>query len=204
MVERTVLTSDELAFINKLIHRSTHNNGEHTAGFRLDGGPQSNELLLALATHSQLSLEAQTTRFRMSFPVQIREDEFHSLHLHLAPPVIFEHGPVNRAWRLRLEQPLALLKRDGEVSPLRVRELSSHGLLVDTGSNRKPPKHFHLRLVLPDDAPLEIEAHRVREVSDGVAAYEVEFNGEQDAERIRSFLYRQHRRLHPELPTDLV
>ncbi|MEG4313513.1 PilZ domain-containing protein, partial [Pseudomonas sp. FIP_A4] len=30
------------------------------------------------------------------------------------------------------------------------------------------------------------------------------FNGEQDAERIRSFLYRQHRRLHPESSADLV
>lgn len=197
MAERTVLTSDELAFINKLMTRAASGTGERASGFHLDGGPQSNELLLELATHAELSLEAKTADFRLSFPVQLKEDEFHSLHLHLAPPVIFERGPITRAWRLQLEQPLSLLKSDGGKSPLRVRELSSHGLLVDAG-NARVPKHFHLRLALPDDAPLEIDAHRVREVKNGVAAYEVEFSGEKDAERIRSFLYRQHKRLHPE------
>lgn len=204
MAQRTVLTSDELEFIKKLMSRAANGSSERAAGFHIDGGQQSNELLMALAAHAELSLEAKTTGFRMSFPVQIREDELHSLHLHLAPPVIFERGPANRAWRLHLEQPLALLKSDGDVSPLRVRELSSHGLLVDAGSGRKPPKHFHLRLALPDDDPLEVDAHRVREVKNGLAAYEVEFSREQDAERIRSFLYRQHRRLHPEPSADLV
>ena len=64
MAERTVLTSDELAFINKLMHRAANGHGERTAGFRLDGGAQSNELLLALATHAELSLEAKTAEFR--------------------------------------------------------------------------------------------------------------------------------------------
>jgi hypothetical protein len=115
---------------------------------------------------------------------------------------------VTRAWRLHLEQPLPLLENDGGESSLSVHELSPHGLLVDAGKRRKPPKHFHLRLALPDVAPLEIEAHRVRELKGGLAAYEVAFAEEKDAERIRSFLYRQHQRLHPELqpelPADLV
>ncbi|MBE7375965.1 PilZ domain-containing protein [Pseudomonas lopnurensis] len=208
MADQTILSKDELTFINKLMQRNGNGTAERATGFRLDGGPQSNELLMQLAAHAELSLQAEFDDFRMTFPLQLKEDELHSLDLQLAPPAIYERGPVTRAWRLHLEQPLPLLETDGGKSSLSVHELSSHGVLVDAGKRRKPPKHFHLRLALPDDTPLEIDAHRVRELDDGLAAYEVEFRQEKDAERIRSFLYRQHQRLHPELqpelPVDLV
>jgi len=208
MAEQTILSKDELTFIRKLMQRNGPPSAERTTGFRIDGGAQSNELLLQLAARANLSLQAEFEDFRMSFPLQLKEDELHSLDLQLAPPVIYERGPTTRAWRLHLEQPLALLKNDGGESSLSVHELSPHGLLVDAGKDRKPPKHFHLRLALPDDTPLEVDAHRVRELKGGLAAYEVEYPQEKDAERIRSFLYRQHQRLHPdlqpELPADLV
>lgn len=208
MAEQTILSKDELTFIRKLMQRNGTPSAERTTGFRIDGGAQSNELLLQLAARANLSLQAEFEDFRMSFPLQLKEDELHSLDLQLAPPVIYERGPTTRAWRLHLDQPLALLKNDGGESSLSVHELSPHGLLVDAGKDRKPPKHFHLRLALPDDTPLEVDAHRVRELKGGLAAYEVEYPQEKDAERIRSFLYRQHQRLHPdlqpELPADLV
>jgi hypothetical protein len=208
MAEQTILSKDELTFIRKLMQRNGTPSVERTTGFRIDGGAQSNELLLQLAARANLSLQAEFEDFRMSFPLQLKEDELHSLDLQLAPPVIYERGPTTRAWRLHLDQPLALLKNDGGESSLSVHELSPHGLLVDAGKDRKPPKHFHLRLALPDDTPLEVDAHRVRELKGGLAAYEVEYPQEKDAERIRSFLYRQHQRLHPdlqpELPADLV
>ncbi|WP_312376589.1 PilZ domain-containing protein [Stutzerimonas nitrititolerans] len=209
MTEETVLTRDELAYINRLVNRAGPDTGAPRTGFRIDGGPQPNELLVRLASQTELSLQAKFPDFTMSFPLQLKEDEFHNLDLQLAPPLIYEeHGSVTRAWRLQLEEPLALLTSDGSESSLSVQELSSHGLLVNAGKHRKPPKHFHLCLALPDDPPLEIEASRVREMKGGLAAYEVEFAKEQDAERIRAFLYQQHQRLHPELqpelPVDLV
>ncbi|MCQ4295801.1 PilZ domain-containing protein [Pseudomonas stutzeri] len=208
MAEDTILSKDELSFIRKLMQRNGGNAPERAAGFRVDGGAHSNELLMQLAARANLSLHAEFEEFRMSFPIQLREDELHSLDLQLAPPVIYERGPTTRAWRLHLDEPLPLLENDGGESSLSVHELSPHGLLVDAGKHHKPPKHFHLRLALPDDTPLEIDAHRVRELKGGLAAYEVEYTQEKDAERIRSFLYRQHQRLHPdlqpELPADLV
>ena len=208
MAEDTILSKDELTFIRKLMQRNGGTTAERATVFRIDGGAQSNELLMQLAARANLSLQAEFEDFRMSFPIQLREDELHSLDLQLAPPVIYERGATTRAWRLHLDEPLALLKNDGGESSLSVHELSPHGLLVDAGKDRKPPKHFHLRLALPDDTPLEIDAHRVRELKGGMAAYEVEFPQEKDAERIRSFLYRQHQRLHPDLqpevPADLV
>ena len=78
----------------------------------------------------------------------------------------YSNGP----WRLHLDQPLPLLENDGGESSLSVHELSPHGLLVDAGGHRKPPKHFHLRLALPDDSPLEIDAHRVRELTGGLGS----------------------------------
>lgn len=208
MADQTVLTEDELAFIRQLMTRAAPAKGDGPTGFRIDGGAQSNELLLQLAARTELTLEARSGEFRMSFPLHIHEDELHSLNLQLSPPVIYEQSPTPRAWRLQLDEPLPLLERGGRPTALHVRELSSHSLLVEADNRHKPPKHFHLHLALPDEAPLEIDARRVREVKDGLAAYEVEFAGQKDAERIRSFLYQQHRLLHEdplsESPPDLV
>ena len=97
MAEQTILSKDELTFIRKLMQRNGEASGERPTGFRIDGGTHSNELLMQLAARANLSLQAEFEDFCMSFPVQLEEDELHSLNLQLAPPVIYERGPTTRA-----------------------------------------------------------------------------------------------------------
>lgn len=198
MPEKTVLTSAELKYINELVGRSQAEPGEAQAGFSVDGGEKANGLLLQLAAKANLTLEAEFEDYCMSFPLQLNKDELHTIRLQLAPPTIYERGPVLRAWRLHLDEPLPLLSDDGNETA-HVHELSPNGLLVDVGSERKAPKHLHLHLALPGEASLEIDAHRIRDTEDGMTAYEVEYPQDKDAERVRSYLYEQHQRLHPEL-----
>ena len=202
MANKTVLTPDELAYLAKLARRSDSQSADEP-GFTLDGGLDANTLLLQLGAKANLTLEAELEDYHLSFPLQLSEDEFHSIRLQLAPPTIYERGPVLRAWRLALDEPLPLLAEDGGETALTVHELSPNGLLVDTGGQRKAPKHFHLRLALPGERSLLIEARRIRAVERGMTAYEVAFPQEEDAERIRSYLYQEHQRLHPELQPDL-
>jgi len=199
MPDKIDLTSAELAYINELLSGSPTETGETRSGFRVDGGEKANGLLLQLAAKANLTLEAELADYCLSFALQLKQDEFHALHLQLAPPTIYERGPVLRAWRLHLDEPLALLSDDGHRTSLSVHELSPNGLLVDTGPKRKAPKHLHLHLALPGEGSLEIDAHRVREAEGGMTAYEVAYPQDRDAERIRSYLYQQHQRLHPEL-----
>jgi len=203
MPKKTVLTSAELAYINELVSGSPVEPRETRAGFNLDGGDKANELLLQLAAKANLTLEAELDDYCMSFPLQLNQDEFRTIRLQLAPPTIYERGPVLRAWRLHLDEPLPLLSNDGNETALSVHELSPNGLLVDPGPKRKAPKHLHLRLALPGEASLEVDAHRVRDTADGMTAYEVEYPQDKDAERIRSYLYEQHQRLYPELRPEL-
>ncbi len=203
MAEKTVLTSAELAYINKLVGSSSAEPGESHSGFRVDGGERANGLLLQLAAKANLTLEAELENYCMSFPLQLREDEFHSLQLQLAPPTIYERGPVLRAWRLHLDEPLPLLSDEGHETTLSVHELSPNGLLVDTGPKHKAPKFLHLRLALPGEASFKIDARRIRDAEGGMTAYEVEYPLDKDAERIRSYLYQEHQRLHPELQPEL-
>lgn len=203
MPDKTVLTSAELAYINELVNSSKAEPGETRTGFRVDGGERANGLLLQLAAKANLTLEAELEHYCMSFPLQLNQDEFHTIQLQLAPPTIYERGPVLRAWRLHLDKPLPLLSNDGNETALSVHELSPNGLLVDTGQKRKAPKHLHLRLALPGEESLEIDAHRIRDADGGMTAYEVEYPQDRDAERIRSYLYEQHQRLHPELQPEL-
>lgn len=202
MAEKITLTRKELAYINRLISSSPTEPDDSPSGFRLDGGEHANGLLLQLAAKADLTLEAQLEDYCMSFPLRLSEDELHGIQLQLAPPTIYERGPVLRAWRLQLAEPLALLSDDGHQTALSVHELSPRGLLVDTGSKKKAPKHLHLRLALPGEDPLKIDAHQVRSAAGGMTVYEVEYQNA-DAERIRSYLYEQHQRLHPELPQEL-
>ncbi len=198
------LTSAELAYINELVSGSPVENGETRSGFRVDGGEKANGLLLQLAAKANLTLEAELADYCMSFPLQLKQDEFQSIQLQLAPPTIYERGPVLRAWRLHLEEPLPLLSDDGHTTSLRVHELSPNGLLVDVGAKRKAPKHLHLHLALPGEGALEIDAHRIRDAEGGMTAYEVEYPQDRDAERIRSYLYQEHQRLHPDLQPDVT
>lgn len=208
MVEHSILSEEELDFIRKLMQPNGSKVVERTAGFRIDGGAQGNALLLQLAAQADLRLQAEFEHFSMSFPVRLLEDELHSLDLQLAAPLIYERGPVLRAWRLQLPEPFALLESNGTPSPFSVLQLSAHGVLVAAGKRRKPPRQFHLGLAMPDGAILDIDAQRVRELQEGVAAYRISFVRQEDAERVRAFLYEQHQRLHPELrpelPDDLV
>ncbi|MHB0817034.1 PilZ domain-containing protein [Stutzerimonas stutzeri] len=202
MAEKSTLTRTELAYINRLISNSRAESEDTQSGFRIDGGEHANSLLLQLAAKASLTLEAELDEYSMTFPLRLDEDELHGIQLQLAPPTIYERGPVLRAWRLQLEEPLALLSDDGNETALSVHELSPHGLLVDTGSKKKAPKHLHLHLALPGEDPLKIDAHQVRNAADGMTVYEVEYENK-DAERIRSYLYEQHQRLHPELQQEL-
>ncbi len=202
MPEKTVLTSAELAYINQLTSGPQTESGEARGGFQLDGGERANGLLLQLAAKANLTLDAELDDYCMSFPLQLTRDELQTIRLQLAPPTIYERGPVLRAWRLHLDEPLPLLSDDGDETALSVRELSPNGLLVDAGP-QKAPKHLHVRLALPGETPFMIDARRVRVAEDGLAAYEVEHPQDKDAERIRSYLYEQHQRLHPELQPEL-
>lgn len=199
MPNKTDLTSAELAYINELVSGSPAEPAETRAGFLVDGGEKANSLLLQLAAKANLTLEAELEDYCMSFPLQLKQDEFHTIQLQLAPPTIYERGPVLRAWRLHLDEPLPLLSDDGNETALSVHELSPNSLLVNAGSKRKAPKHLHLRLALPGEESLQIDAHRIRDAEGGLTAYEVEYPRDKDAERVRSYLYEQHQRLHPEL-----
>lgn len=199
MPDKINLTSAELAYINELLSGPPTEAGEARPGFRVDGGEKANSMLLQLAAKANLTLEAELADYCLSFALQLKQDEFQTIQLQLAPPTIYERGPVLRAWRLHLDEPLPLLNDDGDKTSLRVHELSPNGLLVDTGPKHKAPKHLHLHLALPGGGSLEIDAHRVREAEGGMTAYEVAYPQDKDAERIRSYLYQQHQRLYPEL-----
>ncbi|MGK9065518.1 PilZ domain-containing protein [Stutzerimonas chloritidismutans] len=204
MAEKIELSSAELAYINELVNssRARSEPGETRAGFQVDGGDRANALLLQLAAKANLTLEAELEDYCMSFPLQLKQDEFQSITLQLAPPTIYERGPVLRAWRLHLDEPLPLLSTNGDKTTLSVHELSPKGLVVDTGP-KQAPSHLHLRLELPGNEPLEVDGWRIRDTEDGMTAYEVQYPRDKDAERLRSYLYEQHQRLHPDLQPEL-
>lgn len=198
MSNHPVLSRDERAFLQKLLGEAAQSAPGSPRSFRIDGGESGNALLTRLAQHSSLSLESQGEDFRLSFPLELEQDEFHSLQINLGTPRIFEHGPTQRPWRVHMEPAPALLDANGSPTHLRVLELSPSGLLLDIGEGHMPER-FSLWLALPEQEPIPIRGSLARVTMPGVAAYRIELRQARHAERIRRFIFAQHRLQHPDL-----
>lgn len=155
----------------------------------MDGGAAANALFAAMGRQADLHLEAVFGDQRLRFPLQLVEDEFHALHLELGAPGIFQNGPVQRPWRLPLDTPLTLLHENGQASSLEVHELSPAGVLLKSTD----------LLPLPDQEPVLLRGNRVRHTSSDLTAFRLEMPPASHAERLRHFIFQQHRLRHPQL-----
>lgn len=201
MPSAPLLTKEELDFIQNVQGSHQLDTPVPTPSLLVDGGAQVKALLTRFAAHEQLSIEAHFDGQRMTFPLQLVEDEFHALHLELGAPEIFDEGPIDRPWRLSLKNPLALLDKNGAETALWVQELSPNGMLVDIRNLNKPPKRFALWLALPEQKPIALRGALVRSAEQHLAAYQLSMRHSGDSERLRQFLFQQHRLLHPSAET---
>jgi hypothetical protein len=199
MPNKSLLSRDELAYIQQILGTSLSNGALPTPSFRVDGGATANALLAGLGQHSELHLEASFGDQRLRFPLQLVEDEFHALHLELGAPGIFQQGAVQRSWRLALERPVTLLNENGQESSLRVYEISPSGVLLDNCLQRSLPENFNLWLPLPGQEPIKLCGRRVRRVSKQLTAFRLDLLPGGHGERLRHFIFQQHRLAHPQL-----
>lgn len=199
MSKKPLLNRDELAYIQHILGTSLGNGALPTPSFRVDGGATANALLAGLGKHAELHLEAHFGDQRLSFPLQLVEDEFHALHLELGAPGIFQQGAVQRSWRLTLERPVTLLDEHGQESSLRIYEISPSGVLLDNREQRSLPEHFSLWLPLPGQEPIKLCGSRVRRVSSQLTAFRLDLLPGSHGERLRHYIFQQHRLAHPQL-----
>ncbi|MBD9484932.1 hypothetical protein IB229_18265 [Pseudomonas sp. PDM14] len=197
MSEQSVLSSEELDFIQHMFDSPLIGKRLQIPTFNVDGDPRGNALLSALAQNAQLSLDARFDGYWMSFPVQMIEDELHNLQLELGAPSIFEEGAVQRPLRLHLETPLPLLDDNARPSDLQVQQISPNGLLVSGAALL--PVQFDLWLPLPEQDAIAVRGRLVRLVAPHQGAYVLRLRHAEHAERLRQFIFEQHRRQHPEL-----
>ncbi len=198
MAEKTLLSSDELAYIQQILGTHLNNGVLPIPSFRIDGGSAANAILAELGRHSALHLQADFGDQHLRFPLQLVEDEFHALHLELGAPGIFQHGDVQRSWRLNLAQPLFLLHKDGRLSELCVHEISPSGVLIESTGTLAAPETFTLWLPLPDQEPIKLRGSYVRRINPELSAFRLEMLPGSQGERLRHFLFQQHRLQHPQ------
>lgn len=199
MSQKPLLSRDELAYIQQILDTSLNNSSLPAPSFRVDGGAVANAVLAGLGKHSELHLEANFGDQCLRFPLQLVADEFHALHLELGAPKIFQQGAVQRSWRLILEQPVTLLTENGQDSSLRVYEISPSGVLLDNAEQHSLPENFNLWLPLPGQEPIQLCGRRVRRVSKQLTAFRLDLLPGSHGERLRHFLFQQHRLQHPQL-----
>lgn len=198
MSEHSTLSREELDYIRQVFNSQLIGKALPIPAFKVDGGPQANALLARLGLHARLSLDAQLGNCRVTFPLQLVEDELHGLQLEMGAPSIIEEGLVRRPWRLLLTEPLSLRDERGQASGLRVLELAPASLLLGADSG-EPPERFKLWLTLPGRDSLPIEGRRIRLAGPRRAAYRLSLQHREHAERIRQFIFEQYRLRHPQL-----
>ncbi len=198
MQRDTLLTQDELDFIQMMQHNPQLNLRDASSSLTVNGGAQIRDLLTRLAAHDQLTIRAQFENQQLTFPLHLVEDEFHAMHLRLGVPTIFEDGPMIRPWRLALEGPVALENIRGNLSALWVYEVSFKGVLVEIRSRIKPPKTFCLWFSPSGYERIALRGTLQRETARGLFAYRLDQSDVDETERLRQFILHQHRLIHPE------
>ena len=199
MPRNTLLTQDELDFIQMMQHNPQLNLRDASSSLTVNGGAQIRDLLTRLAAHDQLTIQAQFDNQRLTFPLHLVEDEFHAMHLRLGVPTIFEDGPMIRPWRLALEAPVALENIKGNPSALWVYEVSFKGVLVEVRGRIKPPKTFALWFSPSGYERIALRGTLERETARGLFAYRLDQSDVDETERLRQFILHQHRLIHPEV-----
>jgi len=195
----TLLTQDELDFIQMMQHNPQLNLRDASSSLTVNGGAQIRDLLTRLAAHDQLTIQAQFDNQQLTFPLHLVEDEFHAMHLRLGVPTIFEDGPMIRPWRLALETPVALENIRGNLSALWVHEVSFKGVLVEIRGRIKPPKTFSLWFSPSGYERIALRGTLERETARGLFAYRLDQSDVSETERLRQFILHQHRLIHPEV-----
>lgn len=199
MQRDALLTQDELDFIQMMQHNPQLNLRDASSSLTVNGGAQIRDLLTRLASHDQLTIQAQFENQQLTFPLHLVEDEFHAVHLRLGVPTIFEDGPMVRPWRLALETPVALENIKGGAGPLWVHEVSFKGVLVEIRGRIKPPKTFALWFSPSGYERIAVRGTLQRETARGLFAYGLDQSDRDETERLRQFILHQHRLIHPEV-----
>ncbi|MGN8260909.1 hypothetical protein ACLEJW_16480 [Pseudomonas sp. SMSB3] len=199
----TLLTQDELDFIQDMQHSPQLNQAEPTASLLVNGDPHVQSLLARLVANERVTLQAQVNNQQISFPLQLVEDEFHAMHVQIGSPEIYEDGPMLRPWRLSLEQPCPLLDDQGRASGLCVRDISFNGALIEVQGLDKAPSRFDLHFAADGIAAIGLHGRLLRRVGPHLAAYDLSRSPAAEIERLREYILQAHRQVHPELHEQL-
>lgn len=199
MSHNTLLTQDELDFIQTMHQNPQLNVRDASSTLMVNGVAQIRDLLTRLAAHEQVTIQAQFANQQMSFPLRLVEDEFHAQHLQLGAPSIFEDGPKVRPWRLTLDEPVALENSRGRAGPLWVTEVSFKGLLIEARNDSAPPRRFAQWFSPTGYERIALRGTLERQTETGLYAYRLSQGDKSQIERLRQFILQQHRLAHPTL-----
>ena len=199
MSHETLLTQDELDFIQTMHQNPQLNQRDASSSLTVKGVSQIRDLLTRLAAHEQVTIQAQFANQQMSFPLRLVEDEFHAQHLQLGAPSIFEDGPMVRPWRLTLPEPVALENVRGRSGHLWVSEVSFKGLLIEVRNDTRPPRQFAQWFSPTGYERIAVHGTLERQTELGLYAYRLSQRDQGETERLRQFILQQHRLAHPAL-----
>ncbi|KAF0862964.1 hypothetical protein [Pseudomonas sp. LD120] len=199
MQRDSLLTQDELDFIQTMQHNPQLNVRDATSSLLVNGGAQIRDLLTRLAANEKVTLQAHFDNQQMTFPLHLVEDEFHALHLRLGVPSIFEEGPMVRPWRLTLTEPVPLENAKGQPGCLWVREVSFKGVLLEIRNGTRAPKQFAQWFSPSGYERIALHGRFERQTEAGFYAYRLDQRDAEETERLRQFILQQHRQSHPAL-----
>ncbi len=203
MQDSSLLTSEELDFLQDLQTPPRSQGPVQTPSLRVDGGTQTKALLTRLAASDQLTIEAHFNGERVTFPLQLVEDEFHSLTLEIGPPQVVEQGPSERPWRLHLSPAVALVDEHGKPSGFWLHTVSTTGLLVEV-RHKLVPNNFSLWLPQAGASPIRLQGILARRSDQRLVAYRLSGRKTVHSERLRQYIYQQHRLLNPVEPAPAI
>ncbi len=184
-----LLEAEELAFLSELMAAD----GDESEGLSVQI-PQASPLVPILTQAKSLNLVAEFEHHLLQFSVRLSVSEDMHPELVFDAPEIMEAGPTHRKWRFRPDASLKILDQHGNDSGLNVVDLADNSVsLQREEGDESLPDQMKLQLELPDSGHrVPLSARRVRELANGVAAYQLELQDSAQEDQLRWFLFSQH------------
>lgn len=198
-----ILCADELSYLSRLFESDKERDVsvQGVAGTRSISTSTELPALIppSLLGNARLTLLAEIGCYRLTFPVEVKVDEFNQVRSVIGIPEIIETGGPERSWRCPAVDDI-VLSGDEYSGTVTVESVSSTGIALQLSCERTA-EHLlaqdRLRLRLPDGKIVVARLEPIRREQNLLAARIVPQAASRDL--LCGFLFEKHRANHPKL-----
>jgi hypothetical protein len=186
----STLSEEELAYFRDFFSPEADATDNSLAIHSLNVAAEIPEVLANILGNAKLTVLAEISYYRLSFPLTIKQDDLGQFSPALGIPEVIDLRGGERSWRLHNAKNIKVIEND-TANDVEVLSLSSSGITIKMPQELKSKVPHLTQLILPNGIHIDMEFEPVR-TENGVVAAKISAEGE-SGELLRQFLFSEHK-----------